>query len=511
MLATTNSACLHGVTAHLVHVEANSGETGDPRVVLVGLPDAAVKEAIDRVRSSLVNSGYSLPRTRVTINLAPSDLRKEGASYDLPIAISLLGAIKKDMHNSMSQYLIAGELSLSGEVRPIKGAIAMALLAKKLRLKGIILPLESAQTASVVEGVSVIGVQSLSEAYDFITGIKSIEPIQGRDGIFDLHPHAQNLPNFTDIKGQGNVRRAVEIAVAGGHNFLMIGPPGSGKSMVAKRVPSILPPPSHAELLEILNISSAVNETEEKKSYLYRRPFRAPHHTTSDVGLIGGGTIPGPGEISLAHQGVLFLDELPEFRRSALEVLRQPLEDGEVTISRSAGKITLPAQFILVAAMNPCPCGYLGSREHNCRCSIPQVHKYRNRISGPLLDRIDIHVEASPVKIDELQNSVKGESSEEISDRILACREIQAKRYKNLTIKTNARIPDSHLEDFCHVNDSDALLLKQAMKDLSLSARAYNRILKVARTIADLAKSKNLEKIHILEAIQYRSLDRKFF
>ena len=511
MLAATNSACLHGVTAHLVHVEANSGETGDPRVVLVGLPDAAVKEAIDRVRSSLVNSGYSLPRTRVTINLAPSDLRKEGASYDLPIAISLLGAISKDAHHSMSKYLIAGELSLSGEVRPIKGAIAMALLAKKLGLKGIILPHASAQTASVVEGVSVIGVHSLSETYDFIIGKKPLDPIQGREEALNLLSYSKKLPDFTDIKGQGNVRRAVEIAVAGGHNFLMIGPPGSGKSMVAKRVPSILPPPSHEELLEILNISSAVGEAIEGKADLYRRPFRAPHHTTSDVGLIGGGSMPGPGEISLAHQGVLFLDELPEFRRSALEVLRQPLEDGEVTISRSAGKITLPAQFILVAAMNPCPCGYLGSREQNCRCSIPQVHKYRNRISGPLLDRIDIHVEASPVKIDDLQNSGKGESSEEISSRILDCRDIQATRYKNLNIKTNARIPDALLEEFCHVNNSDALLLKQAMKDLSLSARAYNRILKVARTIADLANSKNIEKLHILEAIQYRSLDRKFF
>ena len=291
----------------------------------------------------------------------------------------------------------------------------------------------------------------------------------------------------------------------------MVGPPGSGKSMIAKRVPSILPPPSHDELLEILSISTTVNDAEENSSSLYQRPFRAPHHTTSDVGLIGGGSMPGPGEISLAHNGVLFLDELPEFRRSALEVLRQPLEDGRVTISRSAGKITLPAQFILVAAMNPCPCGYLGSVEQSCRCSLPQVHKYRNRISGPLLDRIDIHVEASPVKIDDLQNSVKGESSEEVSGRILACREIQATRYKDLNIKTNARIPDSRLDDFCHVNNTDGLLLKQAMKDLSLSARAYNRILKVARTIADLAKSKNLEKIHILEAIQYRSLDRKFF
>ena len=511
MLATTNTACLHGVTAHLVNVEANSGESGDPRIVLVGLPDNAVKEAIDRVRSSLVNSGYSLPRTRVTVNLAPGDLRKEGASYDLPIAISLLGAIKKGENNTSPDFLIAGELSLSGEVRPIKGAIAMALLAKKLGFKGIILPLISAQTASVVRGVSVFGVRSLSETYDFITGATSLEPLQDNERGDNFNSHLIDLPNFSDIKGQHNVRRAVEIAVAGGHNFLMVGPPGSGKSMIAKRVPSILPPPSHDELLEILSISTTVNDAEEKNSNLYQRPFRAPHHTTSDVGLIGGGSMPGPGEISLAHNGVLFLDELPEFRRSALEVLRQPLEDGRVTISRSAGKITLPAQFILVAAMNPCPCGYLGSVEQSCRCSLPQVHKYRNRISGPLLDRIDIHVEASPVKIDDLQNSGKGESSEEVSDRILACREIQATRYKDLNIKTNARIPDSRLEDFCHVNNTDGLLLKQAMKDLSLSARAYNRILKVARTIADLAKSKKLEKIHILEAIQYRSLDRKFF
>jgi len=509
MLATTHSACLHGVTAQLVTVEANSGERGDPRIVLVGLPDAAVKEAMDRVRSSLTNSGYPLPRTRVTINLAPSDLRKEGSSFDLPIAVSLLGAMGKNGNPEMSEYLLAGELSLSGEVRPIRGAIAMALLAKSMGMKGLILPTQSAKIASVVQGVSVFGVQSLSQTFDFLCGKIDLE----RCNVAPSLPQNRISPNFvadfSDIKGQSNVRRAVEVAVAGGHNFLMVGPPGSGKSMVAKRVPSILPPPRHDELLEILNIFSSISEHENLNLDHCQRPFRSPHHTTSDIGLIGGGTVPGPGEISLAHRGVLFLDELPEFKRSALEVLRQPLEDGKVTISRSAGKITLPAQFMLIAAMNPCPCGYLGSPDHSCRCSIPQIHKYRNRISGPLLDRIDIHVEASAVKVEDLQNLERGESSQSMATRISDCRDIQQERYASVTISTNSLIPDSLISEICEIKPNDALLLKKAMKDLSLSARAYNRILKVSRTIADLAHSKYIEKIHLLEAIQYRSLDRK--
>jgi len=509
MLATTNSACLQGVAARIVTVEANSGERGDPRVVLVGLPDAAVKEAMDRVRSSLTNSGFPLPRTRVTINLAPSDLRKEGSSFDLPIAVSLLGAMGKNGNPEMSEYLLAGELSLSGEVRPVRGAIAMALLARSMGMKGLILPMQSAKIASVVQGVSIFGVQSLSQTFDFLCGKVKIAPCNAELSLSQNSKTPIALPDFSDIKGQFNVRRAVEVAVAGGHNFLMVGPPGSGKSMVAKRVPSILPPPSHDELLDILNIFSSISEHENLNLDHCQRPFRSPHHTTSDIGLIGGGTVPGPGEISLAHRGVLFLDELPEFKRSALEVLRQPLEDGQVTISRSAGKITLPAQFMLIAAMNPCPCGFLGSPDHSCRCSIPQIHKYRNRISGPLLDRIDIHVESSAVKVEELQNLEKGESSQAIARRISDCRNIQQDRFKSIPTSTNSLIPDSLLSEICEIKPDDAHLLKKAMNDLSLSARAYNRILKVARTIADLACSKDIEKIHLLEAIQYRSLDRK--
>ena len=511
MLAITNTACVQGVIANLVNVEANSGEKGDPRVVLVGLPDMAVKESMDRVRSSLTNSGFPLPRTRVTINLAPGDLKKEGTSYDLPIAISLLGSIKNSLVKDISKYLIAGELSLSGKVRPVKGAIAIALLAKKLGMDGIILPLQSALIASVVKDISVYGVDSLTQTFDYLSGKISLTPLPNSDlGQIDSS-HLSQILDFSDVKGQEKIRRAVEVAVAGNHNLLMIGPPGSGKSMIAKRVPSILPPPNYSELLEILNILSAVKDNEIVSKDLRHRPFRSPHHTTSDVGLIGGGTIPRPGEITMAHRGVLFLDELPEFKRSVLEVLRQPLEDGEVTISRSAAKIKLPAQFMLIAAMNPCPCGYLGSLVDSCRCSLPQVQKYRNRISGPLLDRIDIQVEVPAVKLEELKVRQRGESSKDISARVIKCRNIQKVRFEGFGINTNSQIPDSLLDDVCRITPSDLNLMEDAMKKLSLSARAFNRVLKVARTIADLSGSELIGKIHLLEAIQYRNLDRKLF
>lgn len=511
MLAITNTACVQGVIANLVHVEANSGERGDPRIVLVGLPDMAVKESMDRVRSSLTNSGFSPPRTRVTINLAPADLRKEGTSYDLPIAISLLASLRNDMDQDMSKFLLAGELSLSGEVRPVKGAIAMALLAKKLGMSGIILPRKSARIASAVKGVPVYGVETLNQTFDFLCGKISLKPVE--DTVLDNCNSftGNSLLNFAEIKGHEKMRRAVEVAVSGNHNFLMIGPPGSGKSMIAKRVPSILPPPDHSELLEILNILSTVNEHDDLADKISRRPFRSPHHTTSDVGLIGGGTVPGPGEITLAHRGVLFLDELPEFKRSALEVLRQPLEDGQVTISRSAAKITLPCEFMFIAAMNPCPCGYLGSSTGSCRSSMPQVQKYRNRISGPLIDRIDIHIEVPAVKLEELKVRKKGESSENILARVTKCRNIQNVRFRELDINTNSQIPDSLIDDICRIKPSDLNLLENAMKKLNLSARAYNRILKVARTIADLGNSELIESTHLLEAIQYRNLDRKLF
>jgi magnesium chelatase family protein len=508
MLAATNSATLLGISALPVAVEANSGERGDPRVVLVGLPDTAVKESLDRVHSSMVNSGFSLPRTRVTVNLAPADLRKEGSAFDLPVALCLLASTNQLKSDQLSQYLVAGELGLSGQTRFVRGGLAMATLAKEKNLKGVILPKSSALEASIVEGVAVYGVDSLAEAADFFNLDTRPDPYESQyspNQYSTSHTH-----DFDEVRGQAKLRRAVEVAVSGGHNLLIIGPPGSGKSMIAKRIPSILPAPSLSELLEIIKIYSAVGETSSWENNPRKRPFRSPHHTISDVGLIGGGTVPGPGEISLAHQGVLFLDELPEFKRSALEVLRQPLEDGQVTISRSAGKITLPSQFMLVASMNPCPCGFLGDTKKSCRCSIPQIQKYRAKISGPLLDRIDLHVEAPSLEISEIQTLEKGESSSVIRNRVEQCRALQAERYASLPSKTNSEIPDSWREKICHLEPADAQILAQAMEQLGLSTRAYFRILKVARTIADMDGAKAIEKNHLLEAIQYRNLDRKF-
>jgi len=508
MLAQTTTGTIQGVVAHPVTVEANSGEKGEPKCVLVGLPDVAVRESMDRVFSSISNAGYSRPRTRVTINLAPADLRKEGASFDLPIALALLSSIGQFSSEGLNNYFIAGELALSGEVRYVKGALAMAILAEKMGKKGIILPKSSANEACLVKGINVFPVESLAEAVSFFTEDSNPTPIS-----FEDSPHfsfAQNsYPfDFREVKGQVGMRRAIEIAVAGSHNAIFVGPPGSGKSMIAKRIPSIMPSPTIKEFLETLNIYSVDGQTRVIEKNGTGRPFRAPHHTISDAGLIGGGSHPKPGEISLAHNGILFLDELPEFKRSVLEVLRQPLEDGEVTISRSAGKITLPSRFMLVAAMNPCPCGYLGDPQHSCRCSLPQIQKYRSKISGPLLDRIDLHIEAPAVDIEQLQNSEKGESSEMIRKRVEKCRSIQAERLNQYGIYANAFLPDSIMEEVCFLGDENSALLKRAMKELSLSARAYGRILKVSRTIADLESSEVIRKQHLLEAIQYRTLDR---
>ena len=508
MLAITDSATLQGVVAVPVTVEANGGEKGEPRCVLVGLPDTAVKESLDRILSSLANSGYSRPRTRVTINLAPGDLRKEGVAFDLPIALCLLVATGQLPEDSLKDYLIAGELALSGKTRTIKGGLSMAMLAKKQSKKGILLPFVSAREASLLEGIDVFSIDSLAEAVAFFNGEHPRVPIDPKKYQYLDPPDQLDDVDFSEVKGQGNVRRAVEVAVAGGHNLLMLGPPGSGKSMIAKRIPSILPKPSTEEFLEILNIHSAAGTSVLNEKKFFRRPVRSPHHTISDVGLLGGGTIPGPGEISLAHNGVLFLDELPEFKRSALEVMRQPLEDGEVTISRSAGKITLPSRFMLVAAMNPCPCGYLGDITNDCRCSMPQIQRYRSRVSGPLLDRIDIHVEAPAVKVDDLQDVRIGESSYDIRSRIQKCRTIQAIRYQNNKLSSNANITNKMLLKYCKIGTKEASILKRAMNELSLSARAYDKILKVSRTIADLVNSENIEMDHLLEAIQYRSLDR---
>jgi magnesium chelatase family protein len=514
MLGITHSAALMGVEAHPVQVEVNTGEAGELKLVLVGLPDSAVKESQDRVYSALANSGYRTPGTRTTINLAPGDLRKEGPAYDLPIAIGILASMKKCEDAELDNFLISGELSLSGKTRPVKGTLAMAMLAKRLGKSGMIVPSESADEAALVEGVSIYPVTSLDETVRFLNGEKVIAPVKAAQSSYIQKPPESRRLDFAEVKGQQAVRRAVEIAVSGGHNLLMLGSPGSGKSMIAKRIPTIMPDPQLEEFLEILNVQSAAGSTLRQENRYYQRPFRSPHHTISDVGLLGGGAIPGPGEISLAHNGVLFLDELPEFKRSTLEVLRQPLEDGTVTISRSAGKITLPCSMMLVAAMNPCPCGYTGDSSRECRCTAPQIQRYRSRISGPLLDRIDIHIEAPALSIEDLRNAKPGESSATVRERCTRARQVQADRFNDEaapSMRCNARMSHKRIREHCQINEEQGRLLQNAMEQLSLSARAYDRILKVARTIADLANATQIETPHLLEAIQYRSLDRNTF
>ena len=512
MLATCTSAALQGIDAALVHVEVNAGEAGDPKLFLVGLPDAAVKESADRVFAALRNSGFRAPRTRTTINLAPGDLRKEGPMYDLPIALGILVATGQLKTETLGDWLIAGELSLSGATRPIRGALAMARLARKLGKRGLLLPALSAVEAALVEGVEVCPVDSLDRAMRFLQGEVQLAPITAAAARLRTAPApVDSAVDFSEIKGQQALRRAVEVAVAGSHNLLMIGPPGSGKSMVAKRIPTIMPAATLDEQLEILSIHSAAGRTISGEMIWGSRPFRSPHHTISDIGLLGGGTIPGPGEISLAHHGVLFLDELPEFKRSALEVLRQPLEDGEVAISRSAGKVPLPCAFMLVSAMNPCPCGYLGDAKHECRCTPTQIQRYRSRISGPLLDRIDIHIDAPALSLTELRSEKPGEASAVIRARADAARARQLARFAGTKVTANSRMTHGQLRRHCPIDSTLGDLLQQAMEQLSLSARAYDRILKVARTIADLASSDRIEAPHLLEAIQYRSLDRTLF
>lgn len=512
MLATISSAALQGIEAEAVFVEVNAGESGTPGFFLVGLPDTAVKESADRVWAALNNTGFRPPRTRTTINLAPGDVRKEGPCYDLPIALAILAATGQLTAPRLDEWLIAGELSLSGATRPIRGALAMARLARKLGKRGVLLPPVSAEEAAIVDGVEVYRMDSLDRAARFLTSEICISPLDAATARARTRSHPMvDAPDFSEIKGQHALRRAIEVAVAGSHNLLMVGPPGSGKSMVAKRIPTIMPAPTLEEHLEILAIHSAAGRTISGEMTWNARPFRVPHHTVSDVALLGGGTIPGPGEISLAHHGVLFLDELPEFKRSALETLRQPLEDGEVTISRSAGKVTLPSAFMLVAAMNPCPCGYLSDATHECRCTPTQIQRYRARISGPLLDRIDLHIEAPALALAELRSEKPGEPSSAMRQRIEASRVRQLARFSGTRITANARMTHAQIRRHCRIDPALGDLLQQAMEQLSLSARAYDRILKVARTIADLAAAEKIESPHLLEAIQYRSLDRTVF
>ncbi len=516
MFSNVHSGALRGVEACPVQVESKSNMPGDPHVFIVGLPDAAVKESVDRVMAAFSNSKLPSPKSKTIVNLAPGDLRKEGPMYDLPIAIAMLAGNGVIPPNFLEKYIIAGELGLDGSVRSVKGGVSLALLARKEN-RDLILPKKSAEEAVLVEGPKVYVVETLSECVNFLSGkLPDKKPLTVEKSPFAAGLDAPPPVDFSEVKGQKHVRRAVEVAVAGGHNILMIGSPGSGKSMIAKRIPTILPEPSLDEFLEILGVHSAAGMTLTDERLSIRRPFRAPHHTISDVGLIGGGSSPGPGEISLAHNGVLFLDEFPEFKRSALEVMRQPLEDGEVTISRAAGKVTLPSRFMLVAAMNPCPCGYLGDSRRKCVCSPLQIQRYRARISGPLLDRIDIHIEAPTLSIDELRTSAPGESSAVMRERIVAARERQTRRFAGedaaapagSKTRCNARMSSRQIREYCELDSSQGLILQRAMERLGLSARAFDRILKVSRTIADLAGSEKIQTEHLLEAINYRSLDR---
>ena len=510
MLVKTFGSAVYGVEARTISVEVDVNNQGK-HYFIVGLPDNAVKESLQRVESAIKSNNFYMPRTKLVVNLAPADIKKTGTAFDLPIAIGTLAATGQiEDPEALLKYVIMGELSLDGSVKPIKGALPIAIQAKKENFEGLIVPMANAKEAAMVNDLKVYGVTHMKDVVAFFKDINSIEPTTVNTAEEFLNAQSNYEIDFADVKGQHNIKRALEIAAAGGHNAILIGPPGAGKTMLALRLPTILPPLTLEEALETTKIHSVAGKMPEHSTIVSRRPFRSPHHTISDAALVGGGGNPQPGEISLAHNGVLFLDELPEFKRTVLEVMRQPMEERKVTISRAKIALDFPASFMLIASMNPCPCGYFNHPEKECTCPPGMVQKYLNKVSGPLLDRIDLHVEVTPVAFEELSSKQQYEKSEDIRQRVIAARGIQKNRYQKYeSVHANAQMSSKMLKEICVIDEAAKQLLKKAMERLNLSARAYDRILKVSRTIADLSFSESIKTEHLAEAIQYRSLDRE--